>query len=638
MRDKIFASLFIFLFIYLGQVFCASQTLPLYTCEFYGQEESTGSLPAGAAITAYDPQGSLIGRGAVAVAGRYGFLSTYADGSATVTFYINGVRQQRQGIFNFGRLVKLNLGAPALDGVYYNLHLLGMPGYASFNNDPKYSGAAVADMITDYLSPANTETQSQLMTAGDANKDGVLSASELANLLNPRIPNAYNFGTTTEVAMYAGWGIIGAFDPANQDDCIKQICHWMAYRVPGAIAGKENVPTAIATSSDPATTADSDLSHWMSVVGVKTNQDPFPELGSGASFSDEYHVPQTLQLAGIYLNDSTQNGLGFHTYIAADVFKNTYFRPMAVGLEDAGKYVAVMEPPDPKAAPVETVSPQPDDQLKITLGQAQGGVAIFIPGLVDNDTKNYLITIFNRLKDSPDFKTLLGDPYFGPAIKDAQVNRCFKVTANSLDYTIIPFDKTDKNGVLVTFAVMTVNNQTGQFQMAGADNKPKDMFKPLSLVNSYKTLRKNIGWQRGQFPIAFYLSSRQGSQLYPGWDNLVAQYKQQGSIASVTTACYSVTGQKQMLGQNTSAQVDAVSDQIIQTQDGQTMRLVLLNIKNPANYVTAVNKTPEGQEIYLSLKGNELAVVVKGQSLTGGSIKVSSQETGAGQLATYIYL
>lgn len=648
MRCKLFTCLLIFFLFCFGRGHCVNQPLPLYTCEFYGLEETSASLPVGSIVTVYDPQGVLIGRAVVATAGCYGLLSAYADNPATtadegavngdiITFYVNGVKQQAQAVYKSGKVINRNLGIASQDSVYYNLHLLGLPGYVSFDNELKYSGASVADMITDYLSPANTETQADLMIAGDKNKDGLLSSSEMAALLNSRIPKAYNFGTTTQVESYANWGLIDPFSASNQDEVLRQVCHWMAYKIPGAIAGKERVPTAMATSSDPAVSTNSDLSHWMLVVGVKTNQDPFPELGLGAGFAEEYRTPQTLQLAGIYLNDPTQNGLGFHTYVAADVFKNTYFRPIAQGFEDAGKYVAVMEPPDPKAQPVETVPAVSDDTLKIILGEPKPGVAVFIPGSVDSDTKSYLVGIFIRLKDSPDFKTLLGDPYFGPAIKDATVNRCYKVAAAGFDYTIVPFDKADEDGRMITTAVMTVNNQTGQFQMAGADNKAADMFKPLSLVNAYKILRKNIGWKKGEYPIGFWLSSRQGSQLYPGWDSILAGYKRYGTLDVVTTTRYNVTAGKEFLTQSALAGINVVSNQICRTRDNKKIRVVLLNIEGLANYKVELNKTVAGQNVYWSVGQDQLVVVVQGKSLTGCAISLIDKIDDRSQLTARIY-
>lgn len=648
MRVKLFTCLVVFFFFCFGRGYCANQPLPLYTCEFYGHEETSASLPVGSIVTAYDPHGVLVGRAVVATAGCYGFLSAYADNPATaadegavdgdiITFYVNGVKQQAQAVYKSGKIIKLNLGIASQDSVYYNLHLLGMPGYVSFDNDLKYSGAAVADMITNYLSPTNTENQADLMIAGDINKDGLLSAAEMAGLLNSRIHKTYNFGTTIQVENYANRGFIAPFRASNQDEVLRQVCHWMAYKVPGAIAGKEQVPTAVATSSDPAVSADSDLSHWMLVVGVKTNHDPFPELGGATSFAEEYHTSQTLQLAGIYLNDPTQNGLGFHTYVVADVFRNSYFRPIAQGFEDVGKYVAVMEPPDPNAQAVETVLAASDDKLKIILGEPKLGVSVFIPGSVDSDTKNYLVGIFLRLKDSSDFKTLIGDLYFGPAIKDATVNRCYKVATAGFDYTIVPFDKANEDGVMITTAIMTVNNQTGQFQMAGADNKATDIFRPLSLVNAYKTLRKNIGWKKGEYPIGFWLSSRQGSQLYPGWDSILASYKRQGTVDVVTTNRYNVTADKEFLTQSALAGITVVSNQICRTRDNKRIRVVLLNIEGLANYKVELDKTAAGQDVYWSIGQDQLVVVIKGKSLIGCAISLIDKIDDQPQLMARIY-
>ncbi|MFH0790568.1 MAG: hypothetical protein V2A64_02955, partial [Candidatus Omnitrophota bacterium] len=458
------------------------RSIPLRPCDFYGREEKSAALRTGSVITAKDPKGIILGRFSIIEPGKYGFLTCIADDPNTpqdegavegdiITFFIAGVSQQKQAVWKQGETISVNLGITQEEAGAFNLHLTGMPGYTNYQGNPNFSGVAVSDMILDYLNPDNIDTQADLMLDADQNSDGETSGSEIQRLLNAKSPSVYNFGTTSTLNSYSDLGKIDSFDAGKQNDCVRQLCHWMAYKVPKAPAGKEYVPVAIAASSNPAISADSNYKHWMSVVGIKTNQDPFPNLADNSTFRDKYHVPQSLELYGVYLNDPGADGLGFHSYISAEVWLRDYFRPIAAGLEEAGKYAAIMEPPDSNAAPV-YISPAPaNNALEVILKIPQSGVSIFIPSLIDPKLKAYLSGLFDNLKKSADFATLINDGYFGQSLKDTIVHRCFKVDGKvKNEYTIIPFEKNAENS-LATTAVTIVNNQTGQFQMAAADPK-----------------------------------------------------------------------------------------------------------------------------------------------------------------------
>ncbi|MBU4343657.1 MAG: hypothetical protein KKG21_06575 [Candidatus Omnitrophica bacterium] len=94
-------------------------------CDFFGFEERTGDFHAGDIITAQDPDGIICGRYTVETAGRYGFLTCMGDDPNTtevdegaidedpITFYVNGVKQQRQAIWKSGEAIQLDLGIPA---------------------------------------------------------------------------------------------------------------------------------------------------------------------------------------------------------------------------------------------------------------------------------------------------------------------------------------------------------------------------------------------------------------------------------------------------------------------------------------------------------------------------------------------
>ena len=615
------------------------RTIPPRPCDFYGIEQSAGTIRTGSIITAQDPNGIIIGQFTITNAGRYGFLTARSDDPNTpedegaldsdiITFYLDGVKQQKQAVWKSQEAIQVDLGIPTLDGTF-NLHLIDMPGYTNYQGNPNYSGASVADMIIDYLVPFNSDTQTSLLSYADLNSDGVISSSELERLLNKKVGAGYNFGSTATINKYSNWGIIDQFNATNQNDCIKQICHWLAYKVPNVPAGREYVPVAISTSADPAINADSDYSHWMSVVGIKTNQDPFPNLSTTASFREEYRAPASLQLYGVYLNDPGQSGLGFHTYMAADVWTTQYFRPIAIGLEGEGAYAAIMEPPDPQALAVEAVKAKDNRSLRIALGIPEKGISIFIPQAIDRTVKNYLLLLLKRLKQSSDFTTLVDDRYFGEALKDTTVNRCFKVSGKvNQDYTIVPFEKKVENKLATTLAVI-VNNQTGQFQMASADNKASGIYNPMPWYEAYMALRKLIGWT--EYPISYWLSNSAGNALSPGWSVLTMKYNQQGPILILNTNEYTVTPQKKITLEKSSPEVKILYTRVIRLGK-EWLKLVSFKVTSAGKYTVTVDKRYQrGRSSLLHNQDTWLLILRGGQN-------INCQLEVKGAYSTQIYI
>ncbi|MGD0336363.1 MAG: hypothetical protein ABSB18_04610 [Candidatus Omnitrophota bacterium] len=615
------------------------RTIPPRPCDFYGTEQSPNTIRTGSVITVKDPNGIVIGQFTVTTNGQYGFLTARADDPDTsevegavngdiITFYIDGVKQQKQAVWQSAETIRVDLGIPAVADTF-NLHLLDMPGYSNYQGNPNFSGVAVADMIIDYLVPGNTDNQQTLMSFADLNGDGVVSSSELVRLLNQKVGGGYNFGSTAEINQYSNWGIIDQFNAANQADCIKQICHWLAYKVPNVAAGREYVPVAISTSANPAINADSDYSHWMSVVGIKTSQDPFPNLSGSASFREEYRAPASLQLYGVYLNDPGQNGLGFHTYMAADVWTTQYFRPIASGLEGAGTYSAIMEPPAPKAMPVKISQAKNNNGLQVVLGIPEKGVSVFIPRSLDKKVKDYLASLLKQLNQSSDFTTLIEDSYFGEALKDTQVNRCFKVSGKlNQDYTIVPFEKSLNNKLVTTLAVI-VNNKTGQFQIASADNKASDIYNPLSWYEAYKALRKQIGWS--EYPVKYWLSNSSGSPLFPGWSVVTTKYKQQGPVLVLNTNEYAITAEGKVSLEQSSPAVEILYTRIIRSGK-EWVKMVSFKVSGAEKYTVEVDKKTQHGKVSILRNQDSWLAILKGQQDANCKIDVKST------YSTYIYI
>ncbi|MFH1768462.1 MAG: hypothetical protein ABH858_04825 [Candidatus Omnitrophota bacterium] len=610
--------------------------LPALACDFYGVEESAGNLHPGMVITAVDSNGVLIGTYTVTTAGRYGFFTCLSDllstaeneGSLdgdTITFYIDGVKQQEQGVFKSGQTVRVDLGVAAA-GDTFNLHLFDMPGYTNYNQAVNYSGVAVSDMILDFLVPANTDSQQDLLLYADKNGDNQTSSGELERMLNEKSPYYYNFGSTSTIKRYSDYGYIGSFDPSNQDDVVKQLCHWLSYKIPNAPAGKEYVPVAVATSSDPAINADSDYNHWMSVVGIKVNQDPFPDRSDSATFKDLYAVPESLTLEGLYLNDPGQAGLGFHTYIAANEWLTRYFRPIAAGLEDQGSYVAIMEPPSSDAAGVDIEPADENKDLHIILSTAKSGVSLFIPRWVDRDVKQYLISLLTYLKKSDNFITLIDDAYFSDAFRDSIVNRCFKVDGKLQDpYTIVPFDK-HINGKIFTTAAVLVNNRTGQFQLAAADPVANGIFKPISIISSYRRLRREIGWRRREHPIEFWLSHSKGSALAPGWSIVIAVFESKHGVDVVGTKTYIVPVDGEIVNESFSPRVELTDVKVY--NDGGWIKMVVFKVTSADVYTIDVDTEKNCTSTNLYQDGDDWLVIVQGRRKASCRVKIKGVSSG----------
>jgi len=615
------------------------RTIPIRPCDFYGTEEIPNSIKVGSVVAAVDPAGIIIARFTVIENGKYGFLSCSADDPDTpedegavsgdiVTFYIDWVRQQKQAVWKSGETIRVDLGV-VQDNYTFNLHLLDMPGYTNIWGDPNFSGVAVADMIIDYLVPVNTDGQESLMTLADINHDFVVSVSELERLLNQKVGGGYNFGSTTRLGGYANMGIIDQFNPTNQADCIKQICHWLAYKIPNVPAGREYVPVAISTSADPAINADSDYSHWMSVVGIKTNQDPFPNLSTSASFKEKYRVPESLQLYGVYLNDPGQSGLGFHTYMSANIWAMQYFRPIAAGLEGAGTYAAIMEPPDPKAVSVKISPAKENNRLQVVLEVPEKGVSIFIPKELNKTIKTYLELLLRQFRQSPEFATLIEDPYFGEALNNANVNRCYKVAGKlNQDYTIIPFDKKINKKIATTLAVI-VNNETGQFQIASADNKASDIYAPMPWYKAYKALRGKIGWNERL--VKYWLSNNTGSALFPGWSVVAIKYDQQGPVQLLSTNEYFVTNEGKVNLEQSSPGIEILSTNI--TRSGkQWIKTVSFKVSNAEKYTVKSEKKYQKGQVSISRDQDAWSVILRGNRNASCRIEVKSG------YSTYLYI
>ena len=351
----------------------------------------------------------------------------------------------------------------------------------SRGGDPEYSGAAVADMILSYLNPTQyfthhtaDERQKILMAGYGVNVDGdeIISISGLKDILNNYLTasNAYNYGISTENVVDRDGTILWSEEYAGEQNRVNRfIMHWLDYKVSNAPEDRMHGPAAVVTSSDPQKHdggADSDYNHWMTIVGYSSDIDP-------------HTAPWEIlnaQLNGFVVSDPAVNGLGSCKYIQANEWNTKYFRPIKNGLEGAGRYGAVVEPPETENnVQVVEKTPGPSPRLVKQLNTHKTDY-VYTDFWSSDDTSedNASAKIKKRLMENRDFIKMLKFDTYCQAFKPENVGRVIKVENAGGDYALILFEKND-NGKLITTGAAMVSLSTGSFKM-GFPNPKADFF------------------------------------------------------------------------------------------------------------------------------------------------------------------
>lgn len=200
------------------------------------------------------------------------------------------------------------------------------------------TGAAVAQMMLNYIWWNSTENpegpplyypdQNVLFTAFNTQGGLYLDGNELYNGLNAYRPLPVDtYGYT--------------FSPTNSTNAnvvLKEVCIWLDYNIgffnqyhasPWPKQGYPyHVPIAVPTYGD--------YNNWMVVRGIHTNRSAW----------DAYPDFPPLTVYGFWLNDPKSGGLGGNTYVTAQQFLTTYFKPLTVaGDAYQNNYLAIIEPP-----------------------------------------------------------------------------------------------------------------------------------------------------------------------------------------------------------------------------------------------------------------------------------------------------
>lgn len=353
----------------------------------------------------------------------------------------------------------------------------------SRGGDPKYSGAAVADMILNYLNPTQyftqhtTDERQEILMAGygvDVDGDEIISISGLRDIMNNYLTasNAYNYGISTENVVDRYGAILWSEEYGAEQNRVNQfIMHWVDYNVSNSNAPEDRMhgPAAVVTSSDPQKPgggADSDYNHWMSIVGYSSDIDPH---------TTPWEILNA-QLNGFVVSDPAVNGLGSYKYIQANEWNTKYFRPIKNGLEGAGRYGAVVEPPETENnVRVVEKTPGPNPGLVKQLNTHKTDY-VYTDFWLSDDTSeaNASAEIKKRLMENRDFIKMLKFDTYRQAFKPENVGRVIKVESAGGDYALILFEKND-NGNLITTGAAMVSLSTGSFKM-GFPNPRADFF------------------------------------------------------------------------------------------------------------------------------------------------------------------
>jgi hypothetical protein len=394
--------------------------------------------------------------------------------------------------------------------------------FTNKDSNASYSGAAVADMILWYLDtngtgtnydlndtasqPASEDRQDTLISSNlvDNIDDNVTLSDMQAILTAYTDSDVYDFGTTIDEN--SQWT---ATDAEDQDKVNEFIMHWFNYKVPGA--DFEQVPVAVVTSSNPAAaSAKADFSHWMCITGYSADADPNVTA---------WTFP-TVTLNGFYVKDpansgglatDTGEGLG-NFYMTATTWNDEYFKPLATGLEGAGMYGAVVEPPDPsdEAAWEYDESPAvPEPEVKTTLENSNVTYKYTSYGSSASDDQAELK---ERLLASTEFSKMLESDMYNEAFNKNDIGRVTRVERDGNDYAVVFFEK-EKNGKVVTTAAAIVSLEDGTFEMGAAASDAKTYFDELTRSEAYANVFLETN---GKQPISIWPSLSQTNPLNYG--------------------------------------------------------------------------------------------------------------------------
>jgi len=375
-------------------------------------------------------------------------------------------------------------------------------------------------------------------------KNGI-SMTEVKNILNNYTPSFYHFGSTLDLQRMNKLNSTDSGEPleneALQNRINKWICHWLDYKVSTPSNYPQNVPVAVATSSNPANENEkSDYNHWMLVTGVHTDYDPF---------ESPWNLPGHVNLYGFYLMSpfestftkerylpvhegyeadfdygyipKSSNGINSVYYIPATIWNNNYFKPLGdsivynINEAEQGLYAAVMEPPTEKIEKhIIPQKPLKDNKCEGILNKRIKSYSY--TNLWDSNESNdiYFSNILENIHNNKDFKRALSTNSFYNAASNIKIKRIFKVERKKYGYTLIPFDK-EFNDKIVSSLILSISLK-GEIECIRANDKSNERYSVRSRFDAYFSMLQKTNRRI----LNNWLSFNEDHSLNPGYKSV----------------------------------------------------------------------------------------------------------------------
>ncbi|MGD0336612.1 MAG: hypothetical protein ABSB18_05875 [Candidatus Omnitrophota bacterium] len=394
------------------------------------------------------------------------------------------------------------IGIPAI------LNLSDVPSYDTIS--PYFStGAAVAHMILNYMRAgtglppldqnAIYEYAKTIPYGSDKlNPDEVDKALGHFDPYDTLISNWSNgYDSLADGNPYKGYNFgVDSYDPNSDPQAINKyicdICHWMAYTVTkedwwrdGELVAHPNTPAAIPIYGT--------YSHWVVVKGFAASDDPCP-----SPHTNPWNTPD-FTVYGFWMKDPLSGGIGQETYKTTAECISTYFRPLlSTGDNYNGKFVQVSEPP-PYPSKAEIKIPQPTQDM----------ANLEFIGVKTNSENNpttlkalSLSMLSGSSNEAPVVKKDWRDILPAPLLSDPECQKAFTATirgrpllvkrtdTEGSGYYLLPFNKRDKRGRLLTSAVIILDANAGYFKEASWTEVPEKFLKvgnkeAVELITNY---------------------------------------------------------------------------------------------------------------------------------------------------------
>ncbi|MBF0483990.1 MAG: hypothetical protein HQL25_04725 [Candidatus Omnitrophica bacterium] len=274
----------------------------------------------------------------------------------------------------------------------------------------------------------------------------------------------YNFSVDT----YATAG-----DPTAFVKYIRDICHWMAYRVTkkvwwsgGDLVEEANTPAIVPLYGN--------YNNWVVINGYAASDNPNPDPRN-PFYSPDFTV------YGFWITDPKTSGIGRDTYKTVSEVSSTYFFPVSSSDQYNGKFLQVAEPPPVKSKSNIKLSISKPDMANLDFAQGK---------LTLRAGKN--VKIKTNWRDIVDQHLLINKEAVA-AFEKKQQGELIKVARTdnrNEDYYLLPFGAKKRAGFYAT-GVIILNAKDGKFKEAAWTEKP-ELFLNVTSVQAKILLKQRL--------------------------------------------------------------------------------------------------------------------------------------------------